>query len=75
MEEKNMSGKKMAYIVMGLIIATAVFIVLVIQFFYMTYDPAKYGRKNGGIDQGGKGEESAPLTNDLYEAIIISNSR
>ena len=72
MEEKQMSGKKLAYIVIGSTIIVSIFAVLVIQLFYMTYDPSKYGRKNGGIDRS---EESAPLTNELYEDIIISNSR
>lgn len=72
MEGKQTSGKKVAYIVIGSIIVASFFAVLVIQLFYMTYDPSKYGRKNGGIDNS---EESAPLTNELYEDIIISNSR
>lgn len=67
-----MSGKKLTYVIIGSILAASIFAVLVIQLFYSTYDPSKYGRKNGGVD---KSEESAPLTNELYEDIIISNSR
>ncbi len=72
MDGKQTSGKKIATIIIGSIMVASLFAVLVIQLFYKTYDPSKYGRKNGGID---KSEESAPLTNELYEDIIISNSR
>lgn len=83
MERKSMSGKKMAGIILGSIIAASLLAVIVITVFYNTYDPSKYGRNNGGIDQNNKGvpeteeidEQSAPLTDEKYEAIIISNSR
>ena len=82
MEEKQgTSGKKIGLIVIGSIIVASVFAVIVITIFYNTYDPSKYGRNNGGIDPDNKGvpeaqeidEQSAPLMNEVYESIIISN--
>ncbi len=83
MEKKSVSGKKMTGIVIGSIIAASLLAVIIITIFYNTYDPSKYGRNNGGIDQNNKGvpeteeidEQSAPLTDEQYGSIIISNSR
>lgn len=83
MEKKSVSGKKMTGIIIGSIIAASLLAVIIITIFYNTYDPSKYGRNNGGIDQNNKGvpekeeidEQSAPLTNEQYGSIIISNSR
>jgi len=80
-EKKDTSGKKIGLIVIGSIIVASVFAVIVITIFYNTYDPSKYGRNNGGIDPDNKGvpeaedinEQSAPLMNELYESVIISN--
>ena len=80
-ERKRTSGKKIGMIVIGSIIVASVFAVIVITIFYNTYDPSKYGRNNGGIDPDNKGvpeaedidEQSAPLMNEVYESIIISN--
>lgn len=69
--KKETSGKKVAYIVMGSILAASVFAVIVITIFYNTYDPSKYGRNNGGIDEENRGvpvntidEDSSSLTDD-----------
>lgn len=83
MEKKSVSGKKMTGIIIGSIIAASLLAVIIITIFYNTYDPSKYGRNNGGIDQNNKGvpeteeidEQSAPLTDEQYGSIIISNSR
>ncbi|MFF5996202.1 hypothetical protein AAGS61_15915 [Lysinibacillus sp. KU-BSD001] len=83
MEERTSNGKKFAFIVIGSIIIASIFAVIVITIFYNTYDPSKYGRNNGGVDPNNRGvpeteqvdEQSAPLTNSMYESIIISNSR
>ena len=80
-EKKDTSGKKIGMIVIGSIIAASIFAVIVITIFYNTYDPSKYGRNNGGVDPDNKGvpevqeidEQSAPLMNEVYESIIISN--
>ena len=80
-EKKDTSGKKVGIIVVSSIIVASVFAVIVITIFYNTYDPSKYGRNNGGIDPDNKGvpeaedidEQSAPLMNELYESVIISN--
>ena len=80
-ERKGTSGKKIGIIVIGSIIAASIFAVIVITIFYNTYDPSKYGRNNGGVDPDNKGvpeaesidEQSAPLMNEVYESIIISN--
>ncbi|KGR86125.1 hypothetical protein [Lysinibacillus odysseyi] len=81
--KKGMSGKKMAGIIIGSIIAASLVAVIFITVFYNTYDPSKYGRNNGGIDENNKGvpkteeidEQSVPLTNIQDRSIIISNSR
>ena len=80
-EKKGTSGKKIGIIVIGSIIAASIFAVIVITIFYNTYDPSKYGRNNGGIDPDNKGvpeaqeidEQSAPLMNELYDSLTISN--
>lgn len=80
-ERKGTSGKKIGIIVIGSIIAASIFAVIVITIFYNTYDPSKYGRNNGGIDPDNKGvpeeekidEQSAPMLNELYESVLISN--
>lgn len=80
-ERKGTSGKKIGIIVIGSIIAASIFAVIVITIFYNTYDPSKYGRNNGGIDPDNKGvpeaqeidEQSAPLLNEVYDSVMISN--
>lgn len=80
-ERKGTSGKKIGIIVIGSIIAASIFAVIVITIFYNTYDPSKYGRNNGGIDPDNKGvpetqeidEQSAPLMNEVYNSLMISN--
>lgn len=80
-EKKGTSGKKIGIIVIGSIIAASIFAVIVITIFYNTYDPSKYGRNNGGIDPDNKGvpeaqeidEQSAPLLNEVYDSVMISN--
>lgn len=58
---KETSGKKVAYIVMGSIIAASIFAVIVITIFYNTYDPSKYGRNNGGVDVENPGAPENPI--------------
>lgn len=80
-EKKGTSGKKIGIIVIGSIIVASIFAVIVITIFYNTYDPSKYGRNNGGIDPDNKGvpeaqeidEQSAPLLNEVYDSVMISN--
>lgn len=69
--KKETSGKKVAYIVIGSIVAASIFAVVVITIFYNTYDPTKYGRNNGGIDEENRGvpiniieENSSSLTDN-----------
>lgn len=54
MEEKK-NGRKIAYIIIASIIAASIFAVAIITAFYETYDPSKYGRNNGGVDEDNKG--------------------
>ena len=51
MKQKS-NGKKTAIIVVSSMVVASILVVILIQTFYATYDPTKYGRKNGGIDQG-----------------------
>jgi hypothetical protein len=69
--KKETSGKKVAYIVIGSIVAASIFAVIVITIFYNTYDPTKYGRNNGGVDEENRGapvntieEDSSSLTDN-----------
>lgn len=79
MEKKSMSGKKMGVIVIGSIVAASLLAVIVITVFYNTYDPSKYGRNNGGIDEDNKGvpeteeidDQSAPLMEGHDASLII----
>ena len=68
---KETSGKKIAYIIIGSIIIASIFAVIVITIFYNTYDPSKYGRNNGGVDEENRGvpvniieEDSSSLTDN-----------
>ncbi len=49
--EEKKNGKKVAMIILGSIAAASIFVVIIITAFYELYDPTKYGRCNGGIDQ------------------------
>lgn len=79
MEKKSMSGKKMGVIVIGSIVAASLLAVIVITIFYNTYDPSKYGRNNGGVDEDNKGvpeteeidDQSAPLMEGYDGSLII----
>ena len=51
MAEEKKNGKKVAMIVLSSIAIASIFIVIIITAFYELYDPTKYGRCNGGIDQ------------------------
>ncbi|MER1998352.1 MAG: hypothetical protein ABS882_01145 [Lysinibacillus sp.] len=69
--KKETSGKKVAYIVIGSIIAASIFAVIVITLFFNMYDPSKYGRNNGGVDEENRGApvnniegDSSPLTDN-----------
>ena len=64
---RGMSGKKLAAIIIGLIVVASIFAVIVITIFYNTYDPSKYGRNNGGIDLENTGvptEATQPKASD-----------
>lgn len=68
-KNKETSGKKVATVVIGSIVAASLFAVIIITIFYNTYDPSKYGRNNGGVDVENRGapvnvidEDSSSLT-------------
>ena len=69
--KKESSGKKIAFVVIGSIVAASIFAIIVITIFYNTYDPSKYGRNNGGVDVENPGapvsemnEKSSTLTGE-----------
>lgn len=68
MGEKKTNGKKLAMIVVGSIVLATIFVVVVIQIFYATYDPKKYDRN---LSQ----TSAVSLTEESAGAIIILNSR
>ena len=49
--EEKKNGKKIATIILGSIAIASILVVIIITAFYKMYDPTKYGRCNGGIDQ------------------------
>ena len=49
--EEKKNGKKVATIILGSIAIASILVVIIITAFYKMYDPTKYGRCNGGIDQ------------------------
>ena len=51
MAEEKKNGKKVAIIILSSIAIASIFSVIIITAFYALYDPTKYGRCNGGIDQ------------------------
>lgn len=51
MVEEKKNGKKFATIILGTIATASILVVIIITAFYQLYDPTKYGRCNGGIDQ------------------------
>ena len=51
MAEEKKNGKKVAIFILSSIAVASIFIVIIITAFYKLYDPTKYGRCNGGIDQ------------------------
>lgn len=68
-EKKQMSGKKMGSILIGIIVGTSLLAVILIMVFYNVYDPEKYGRSNGGVDSNNLGvptqeEKSDTLTDE-----------
>ena len=67
-ERKQMSGRKMGIIILSSIVAASLFAVILITVFYNMYDPEKYGRNNGGVDQDNLGvpeqQEKAPTLTD-----------
>lgn len=46
--EKN--GKKLVFIIIGILLAASIAVLGATMFFYNSYDPSKYGRNNGGVD-------------------------
>ena len=51
MAEEKKNGKKVATIILSSIAIASILVVIIITAFYKLYDPTKYGRCNGGIDQ------------------------
>ncbi len=51
MAEEKKNGKKFATIIVSTIAIASIIVVIIITAFYKLYDPTKYGRCNGGIDQ------------------------
>ena len=51
MAEEKKNGKKFATIILSAIAIASILVVIIITAFYELYDPTKYGRCNGGIDQ------------------------
>lgn len=51
MAEEKKNGKKFAAIILSTIAIASILVVIIITAFYELYDPTKYGRCNGGIDQ------------------------
>jgi len=49
--EEKKNGKKFAAIILSTIAIASILVVIIITAFYELYDPTKYGRCNGGIDQ------------------------
>ncbi|WP_042477133.1 hypothetical protein [Bacillus ndiopicus] len=64
-----MDGKKFALIVIGLIVAAALFVVIVMQLFFKYYDPPK---QDGELKIN---DESSLLTPEQAPTIIVLNSR
>ncbi|MGM9951724.1 MAG: hypothetical protein ACI33P_16430 [Lysinibacillus sp.] len=71
MEKKNMSGKKMGIIVISCIAAASLLAVIAITIFYNTYDPSKYGRNNGGVDEDNKGVPETEEINDQSAPLML----
>ena len=64
MVEEKKNGKKFATIILGTIATASILVVIIITAFYQLYDPTKYGRCNGGIDQCQKDQiERDTITN------------
>ena len=68
-ENKQLSGKKMGTILISIIVVVSLIAVILITVFYNVYDPEKYGRNNGGVDQDNLGvptqeEKSKTLTDE-----------
>lgn len=59
---KEISGKKMGFIVIGTIIAATIAIVIAIQAFYMTWDP-KQKKTSKMMKQTSQAIQSQPCTN------------
>ena len=51
MAEVKKNGKKFATIIVSTIAIASILVVIIVTAFYELYDPTKYGRCNGGIDQ------------------------
>ena len=48
--EQKQNGKKVATILISIIVVASILVIVAITAFYKFYDPEKYGRNNGGID-------------------------
>ena len=51
MVEEKKNGKKVATIILSSIAIASILVVIIVTASYELYDPTKYGRCNGGIDQ------------------------
>ena len=63
--EEKKNGKKVATIILSSISIASILVVIIITAFYELYDPTKYGRCNGGIDQ---------CQNDTLDRDLSSNN-
>lgn len=63
MEEKK-NGKKFAMIIISTMIIASILVVIVISAFYELYDPTKYGRKHGGVNDQDRNTELIDQNNN-----------
>jgi len=66
-ERKQVSGKKVGVILISVIVAVSLLSVILITVFYNVYDPEKYGRNNGGVDQDNLGVPTEQKSDTLTD--------
>ena len=66
-EGKQVSGKKVGVILISVIVAVSLLSVILITVFYNVYDPEKYGRNNGGVDQDNLGVPTEQKSDTLTD--------
>ena len=64
---KQVSGKKVGVILISVIVAVSLLSVILITVFYNVYDPEKYGRNNGGVDQDNLGVPTEQKSDTLTD--------